>query len=134
MIKKNKITFRSSLNLKTSLNSIRTIKINEPESLLPCHRTDLPKVLLGKFKTACDEYKNHIERLVVKMRVVVSVSCNISQQTFTKFCSSWYQPLQQGFFFFLRVRSRERLLNGKIEKVLRNEAVYSLVCLFSFSS
>ena len=93
MTKKNKITFRSSLNLKISLNSIRIIKINEPESLLPCHRTDLPKVLLGKFKTACDKYKNHIERLVVKMRVVVSVSCNISQQTFTKFCSSWYHPL-----------------------------------------
>ena len=58
MTMKSKIMFRSTLNLKTSLSSIRIIKMNEPESLLPCHRTDLPKALLRKFKTGCDEYKN----------------------------------------------------------------------------
>ena len=36
--------------------------MNEPESLLPCHRTDLPKALLRELETTCDEYKNqHLE-------------------------------------------------------------------------
>ena len=59
--KKSKATFRSSLDLKTPLNSIMITKMNKPESLLPSHCNNLPKALLRKCKTACDEYnKQHI--------------------------------------------------------------------------
>ena len=38
------------------------IKMNKPKSLLPCRRTDIPKALLRKCKTACEEYnKQHQE-------------------------------------------------------------------------
>ena len=30
--------------------------MNRPESLLPCHRTNLPKALLRKCKAACGKY------------------------------------------------------------------------------
>ena len=60
MIKKNKTTFRSSLDLKTSLNSIMIIKMNTPEDLVPCYRTKLPIELLKKCKTACKDYNKQL--------------------------------------------------------------------------
>ena len=56
MIKKNKSTFPSSLDLKSSLNSIVIIKMNTSEDLVPCYRTKLPIELLKKCKTACKDY------------------------------------------------------------------------------
>ena len=60
MIKKNKTTFCSSLDLKTSLKSIMIIKINTLEDLVPCYRTKLPIELFKKCKTACKDYKKQL--------------------------------------------------------------------------
>ena len=59
-IKKNKTTFRSSLDLKTSLNSIMIIKMNTSEDLVPCYRTKLPIELLKKYKKACKDYNKYL--------------------------------------------------------------------------
>ena len=55
-IRKNKTDFRSNLDLRSSLSSIMTIKMNKPEDLLPCHRFKPSKNLLSKCKAACREY------------------------------------------------------------------------------
>ena len=47
---------RSNLDLRGSLSSIMTIKMNKPEDLLPCHRFKPSKNLLSKCKAACREY------------------------------------------------------------------------------
>ena len=46
MINKNKIQFRSPLDLGKSLNSIMLIKINSPERLVPCHKMKFSEELL----------------------------------------------------------------------------------------
>ena len=56
MIKKNKTDFRSNLDLRRSLSSIMTIKMNKPANLLPCHRFKPSNSLLTKCKAACREY------------------------------------------------------------------------------
>ena len=38
IIRKNKTDFRFNLDLRRSLSSIMTIKMNKPANLLPCHR------------------------------------------------------------------------------------------------
>ena len=55
-IRKNKTDFRSNLDLRSSLSSIMTIKMNKPEDLLTCHRFKPSKNLLSKCKAACREY------------------------------------------------------------------------------
>ena len=57
-IRKNKTDFRSNLDLRSSLSSIMTIKMNKPEDLLPCHRFKPSKNLLSKCKAACREYNS----------------------------------------------------------------------------
>ena len=52
MIKENKTTFRSSLDLKTSLNSIMITKMNTPEHL----------ELLKNCKTACKDYNKQLSK------------------------------------------------------------------------
>ena len=47
---------RSNLDLRSSLSSTMTIKMNKPEDLLPCHRFKPSKNLLSKCKAACREY------------------------------------------------------------------------------
>ena len=60
MIGKNNTKFRSSLELSRSLNSIMLIKMNQPESLVPCYRSKFSEELLLKCKSACSEYnKEH---------------------------------------------------------------------------
>ena len=48
--------FRFNLDLRRSLSSIMTTKMNKPENLLPCHRFRPSKNLLTKCKTSCTEY------------------------------------------------------------------------------
>ena len=56
MIRKNKTDFRSNLDLRKSLSSIMTIKMNKLANLLPCHRFKPSNSLLTKCKAACREY------------------------------------------------------------------------------
>ena len=56
MIRKNKTDFRSNLDLRKSLSSIITIKMNKLANLLPCHRFKPSNSLLTKCKAACREY------------------------------------------------------------------------------
>ena len=55
MIRKNKTDFRSNLDLRRSLSSITSIKMNKPANLLPCHRFKPSNSLLTKCKAACRE-------------------------------------------------------------------------------
>ena len=55
-IRKNKVEFRSCLELGRSLNSIMRIKMTFPESLLPCHECKPSDELFKKRKSATTLY------------------------------------------------------------------------------
>ena len=60
IINKNKIQFRSTLDLGKPLNSIMLIKINSPERLVPCRKMKFSEELLRKCKSACMHFnKEH---------------------------------------------------------------------------
>ena len=64
IINKNKIQFRSTLDLGKSLNSIMLIKINSPERLVPCHKMKFSEVYFESVNLhACISTKNIPVRL-----------------------------------------------------------------------
>ena len=74
MIRKNKTDFRSNLDLRRSLSSIMTIKMNKPANLLPCHRFKPSNSLLTKCKAACREY-NRAHATAVAPHWMPGMSC-----------------------------------------------------------
>ena len=56
-----KNVFRANFDPSKSLDSIMTIKVNTPESTVPCYKMQLSVELLKKRKAACSEYnKDHL--------------------------------------------------------------------------
>ena len=56
MIRKNKIEFRSRLDLYRSLNSVIKVKMSLPEQIKPCYRWKPDNELLKNCRSACKEY------------------------------------------------------------------------------